>query len=414
MDRAQIKALKESRARAWEQSKALLDEVGTGAWSAEQEATWAKLEAEIAEGTKTIDRAEQHLAADAIDSEVVARQEFETGASRDEYDSVFRNYLRNGAQSLDTRGREVLQNRGLATMDASVRNALGEATGGAGGYTVPPGFWARVTETMLAFGNVAGVANVITTATGQDLPWMTNDDTANEGAILAENTAIGTQDVTFGTKTLGAYLYTSKLVRVSVQLLQDSSLDIEAFLARKFATRLARIHNRHQTTGTGAGQPQGIVTGATTGKTTASSSAITYTEIIDLIHSVDPAYRFTNAKFMMNDQILAYIRKIKDDIGGAGLGRPLWEPSTQVGIPNSIVGYPYVVNQHMASTVATTNTTVLFGDFQTGYVVRNVKNAQLVRLAERYAEFLQVGFFMYDRQDAVVDDTAAYKALVQA
>jgi HK97 family phage major capsid protein len=286
--------------------------------------------------------------------------------------------------------------------------------GSAGGYTVPEGFWNRVSETMLAYGNVAGVANVISTSTGNDLPWMTNDGTGNVGAILAENTQITEQDETFGVRTLGAYLYTSKLIRVSYQLTQDSAIDIEGFLARKIGERLARIHNQHQTSGTGTAQPEGIVTGAVTGKTTAGASAITVNEIIDLIHSVDPAYRQTNAKFMMSDGVVQYIRKIRDDSGGAGLGRPIWEPSIQVGVPDSIFGYPIVINQDMASTVATTNTTMLFGDFRSGYVVRNVKGMSIVRLDERYADYLQVGFFGYDRQDSVTDDTSAYKALVQA
>ena len=86
----------------------------------------------------------------------------------------------------------------------------------------------------------------------------------------------------------------------------------------------------------------------------------------------------------------------------------------QVGQPNTLFGYPYSINQSMASTVATTNVTALFGDFNSGYVIRNVRGIQTVRLEERYAEYLQVGFFAFDRQDAIVDDASAYKALTQA
>lgn len=411
MDRAEIRDLKEKRARVWEQSKALLDDATASGWTAENETKWAALDADITALTTSIDRGEKLLALDARDAELDAQRRDETGTSRDEYDAVFRAYLAQGAADLEPAQRRVLQ---ANTSKSLPKNALGVGTGGAGGYTVPEGFWQKVTETQKAFGGVAGVANTITTDTGNDLPWMTNDDTSNEGAILAENAAVSEQDVSFGTNILGAYLYTSKLIRVSVQLLQDSSVDIESFLARKAGVRLARIHNRHQTTGTGTGQPRGIVTGATTGKTTNSSTAITFDEIVDLVHSVDPAYRQgDNVAFMVNDAILAYLRKVRDDSGGAGVGRPLWEPSVQVGAPSTLFGYPYIVNQHMASTVAASNTTALFGNFNEGYVIRNVAGATAVRLAERYAEYLQVGFFVYDRQDATTDDTNAYKALVQ-
>ncbi len=417
MDREQIKALKERRARVWEESKALLDEVSDesrgderGKWSADQDEKWEKLEADLANLDKQIDRAEKILDADYRDARVVEQRVEETGEPEDRYNDVFAKWIRDGVHGLEPEERQILMGKQVSKEE----RAQGVGTGSAGGYTVPEGFWNRVSETMLAFGNVAAVANVITTGSGNDLPWLTNDDTGNKGAILAENTQISEQDVTFGLRNLGAYLYTSKLIRVSYQLLQDSEIDIEGFLARKMAMRLARIHNEHQTTGTNVGQPQGIVTAATTGKTTASATAITFDEIIDLIHSVDPDYRATATGFMLSDGVLAYLRKVRDDSGGSGLGRPLWEPSVQVGEPNTIHGHPYTINQDMAATVATGNTTVLFGDFNTGYVVRNVRGLSTVRLDERYADFLQVGWFAYNRMDAVADDTNAYKALVQA
>lgn len=414
MNRTEIADLKVKRARAWELGKAVLEESRAEAgWTGELEGRWASIDADVAALTKSIDRGEQLLQLDSRDKDVADERTERTGVSADEYDVVFREYLREGIAGLERDQKRVLQGR--AAVATPEMRALAVGTGSAGGYTVPEGFWNKITEAQLAFGGVSTVANIITTATGNDLPWMTNDDTSNSGAILAEGVPIGEQDVSFGTKTLGAFLYTSKLVKVSYQLLQDSSIDIESFLGRKFGTRLARIHNAHQTTGTGSGQPQGIVTGATNGKTTAGATAITYNEIVDLVHSVDPAYRYTpGVGFMFSDGVFAYLRKVRDDGGGSGLGRPLWEPSVQVGQPNTLFGYPYSINQSMASTVATTNVTALFGDFNSGYVIRNVRGIQTVRLEERYAEYLQVGFFAFDRQDAIVDDASAYKALTQA
>jgi HK97 family phage major capsid protein len=364
----------------------------------------------VADLDRAIVAMERNVALDAKDAEIVEEREERTGTPQEQYNEVFGAYVRNGMGGLNPEQRMILAGKS----DSELR-AQSVGTGSAGGFTVPEGFWNRVAETKLAFSSVASVANVITTADGADLPWMTNDDTGNVGAILAENTQITEQDVTFGVRTLGAYLYTSKLIRVSYQLMQDSAIDIEGFLARKMGERLGRIHNTHQTNGTGSAQPEGIVTGATTGKTTGSATAITYNEIVDLIHSVDPAYRSTNAKFMFSDSVLSYLRKIVDDSGGSGLGRPIWEPSVQVGAPNTIHGHPYVINQDMAVSgpLVTTETTMLFGDFATGFVVRDVKGLSVVRLDERYADYLQVGWFAYDRQDSVTDDTAAYKALVQ-
>lgn len=416
MDRTQILALKEERANLWSEARELLDTVskrGDG-FSAEEDQKIDRIDARMSAIDKIVDREESELRADSVNRSVDERVKETTGTSKDARDVAFRKWLGWGREGLDADEKRLLASKPGFSLSEAEQRALGTTTGGAGGFTVPTLFWNRVAETMLAYSQMMNYVNRITTDTGADIPWMSNDDTTNKGAILGENTQITQQDITFGARSLGAYLYTSKLVLVSYQLLQDAAIDIESFLARKLATRLARIHNQHFTTGTGSGQPDGIVTGATTGKTAAGSSAITLNEIIDLMHSVDPAYRGNpNVGFMLNDAVIQYVRKIRDDFGGSGLGRPIWEPSVQVGLPSTILGVPYYVNQDMANSVATGNTTMLFGDFYSGYVVRQVKGMNLVRLDERYADNLQVGFFAYDRMDGTKDDTAAYKALVQ-
>jgi HK97 family phage major capsid protein len=111
---------------------------------------------------------------------------------------------------------------------------------------------------------------------------------------------------------------------------------------------------------------------------------------------------------MMHDLVLKEVRKLKDEDK-----RPLWEPSLQAGAPSSLLGSPVVVNNDMASSVATGAKTVLFGNLAAAYVWRTVSGGQLVRLDERYADFLQVGFFGFSRADGLVQDTAAIKLLVQ-
>lgn len=294
--------------------------------------------------------------------------------------------------------------------------AQGVATGAAGGYLVPEGFRTKLVERMKRIGSVRRVAEVIHTDSGASLPFPTNDDTANIGAILAENVQVTEQDVTMGTITLGAYTYTSRLVRVSLQLLQDNAFDLDSWLARTLAARIARAQNIHFTTGTGTAQPQGIVTGATSGVTAASTTVITMDNLIDLLHSVDPAYRAEQdalgsspeAKWMMGDTALAAIRKLKD-----GQGQYLLQPSVQAGVPDQLLGYGIEINPDMPAPAAGTKP-VLFGNFRAGYVVRDVASVEVLRLVERYADFLQHGFLGYMRSDAVVQDAHAYRALTMA
>lgn len=396
-----IKQLRKERARVWDEYQGELDRVANDenlGIDAETRAKLDEMDTVLNSLGDEIEVLERGRKLDEIDERHFEEHGEPGSPEKRSYDAVFDTWLRHGSAQLDIEDRKTL----------AEKRAQSVGTNSAGGYTVPEGFWNRVQETMLAFGGVREVATVVNTATGNDLPWPTNDDTTNEGAILAENTQITEQDLTFGTNQLNAYKYTSKLVRVSYELLQDSAIDIEGFLARKLAMRLARIHNRHFTVGTGSSQPDGIAVSPTTGVTAAGATAITHDELIDLIHSVDPAYRAQSSGFMFADGTAALLRKVTD-----GDGNKAWAPGLQPGQPDTLLGYGYTINQHMPA-ATTGNVSVLFGDFASGYVIRNVRDAQLVRLDERYADYLQVGFFMFDRADGTKDDTAAYKALVQA
>lgn len=326
------------------------------------------------------------------------------------YESVFRQFVRGGTRALDSAQLRVL-NTGMVDLSTEQR-ALGVATGGAGGFTVPQGFLAKITETMKAFGSVRSVANVISTDQGNDLPWPSNNDTANVGAILAENTAMTEQDVAFTTKTLKAYMYTSLMVRVSYQLMNDTAFELEGFLGRKLGERIGRIQNQHFTTGTGTAQPQGLVTGGTVGVTGAvgttttfgADSGVVYDNLINLIHSVDPAYRTSGrVRWMFGDTALAAIRRVKNT-----QNQPLWEPSMQAGAPDTLLGYPVTINPDMPAPAASAKS-IAFGDFNAGYIIRDVQGIQITRLDERYAEFLQIAFFGYARSDGLADDTSAYR-----
>lgn len=281
----------------------------------------------------------------------------------------------------------------------------------AGGFLRPESFIANLERALSDFGGVRSVADIMRTGDGNDMPWPTSDDTSNEAAIIGEAnpTTAPEQDITFGQVIFRAHLYTSKLVRVSNSLMQDSAFALGTVIPEILGERIGRGTARHYTTGFGGSQPRGVVTSATLGKTTASATAITFDEIYDLIHSVDPAYR-GNASFMMHDNIILYVRKLKD-----GNGNYLWQPSNQAGVPDRLAGYMLTPNQHMQSSVATGTTTMLFGDFSK-YKIRDVANIRFVMLNERYGELDQVAFAAFFRTDGNLLNagTGPIKSLVQA
>src|SRR5690606_13896646 len=141
-----------------------------------------------------------------------------------------------------------------------------------------------------AFGGMRLVANVISTSTGAPFDHPTTDGTEEVGEIVGENAEVTDQDLSFGSKMIGAYKYSSKGVAVPFELLQDTGIDLEAFIIRRLAMRLARITNRHFTVGTGVNQPEGIVTAAQVGVTggAGQTDSVTWEDLVDLIHSVDP------------------------------------------------------------------------------------------------------------------------------
>ena len=292
-------------------------------------------------------------------------------------DVAFGKYLRNGMQALLPEERNALASGYQAFPET---RALAVGTDSAGGYTVSKLFDTTVQTSMLAYGGMLQTATRIPTATGGQLLIPTSDDTANVGAILAENAQVSEQDLTFGQTTIDTYTYSSKLIRVSFQLLQDAFFPLETWLAERLGERLGRIINTHFTTGDGSSKPYGIVTGASLGKTGAAgqTTTIIYNDLVDLEHSIDPSYRPGSA-FMMHDSAL----------------RPLWQPGLTVGEPNSILGYPYYINQDVAAPAASAKS-LLFGRLEK-YYWRDVQGIQVMRLSERYSDYLQVGFMAFAR-----------------
>lgn len=289
------------------------------------------------------------------------------------------------------------------------QRSMSRLSGAAGDYAVPEGFTSTVDVALLSFGGMREAAQVIRTAAGGDLPFPTVDDTSNAGAIVAEDVADTEQDVAMGQLVLGAFTYTSKLVRVSMELLQDEAVNVQELLGRLLGERIARILNTHFTTGSGVAQPKGAVTCSVLGKTAAAAAAVTRNELVQLKHSVDPAYRGPGARFMFKDSTLSAIKQLVD-----GDGRPLWQAGIGEGEPDRIDGDPYVVNQDMPAMTAGLKS-ILYGDFSK-YLIRDVLDMQLLVLRERYAEYRQLAFLAFSRHDGDLLDagTNPIKHLIQA
>ena len=277
-----------------------------------------------------------------------------------------------------------------------------------GHYTVPDETMRALEVALLAYGGMREVSDIQRTTTGAQLPIPTLNDSSNEGAILGEGLEATELDVQFAQLVLDAYKYTSRRVGMSVEYLQDNAIGAAQRIGSILGERIARITNRHFTVGNGSSQPNGIVTASTSsGVTTASALSITYDELIDLKHSVDPAYRALGARFMFNDTTLKLLKKIKiPQFSGDTAGQPLWRPGMAAGQPDTIDGDPYTINQHMPAPTAALKA-VLYG-YLRKYVIRDVRDITLVRLDERYAELGIVAFLSFSRHDGDLLDAGTH------
>lgn len=280
---------------------------------------------------------------------------------------------------------------------------------GTGGALVAPESMVTALEVnMLAYGPMNVTSEIIRTSSGEPLRWPTANDTTNKGRQIGESVAVTATDPSFGGVTWGAYKLSSDEILVPYELLEDAVIDLPTVLGDMLGERLGRIQNEKYTTGSGAATAKGIVTAATLGATTAGATAILTNELYTLIHSVDPAYR-QGAGFMMNDAILLQIRLLKD-LNGAYM----WQPNVQLGLPDTLAGYPVAINQDMDASLTALYKTVLFGQLNK-YKIRKVNEIRIYRLQERYRENDQDAFLAFTREDGnlLTAGTAPVKYLQQ-
>jgi HK97 family phage major capsid protein len=353
--------------------------------------------------------AEQRAAQRPIPGDTSVRAADEGRAAS--YGDAFHAMLRAGGDLSELSPELRASLRAGVERDVSFRSqTVGTTT--AGGFVVPVTLANIIVKSMAAWGPMYddAICTTINTASGEQINIPTVDDTASTIAKTTEATALtddGSKDVTFGQKRLDAYLFDTTFVKWSLALNQDSIFNVEQLMGELLGERLGRRANIELTTGDGSGDPNGIVTASSLGVTAASATAITADELIDLIHSVNPAYRMSpKVRFMFNDTTLKAIRKLKD-----GDGQYLWGRGdfTQ-GVAPTLLGYNYSVNQAMA-TIATGVKGVVFGDFSK-YYVRKVGQPILGVMRERFWPDLGIAGLI--RFDGELGDTAAVKHLIQA
>lgn len=393
----QVLELREKRAKIWNEAKAFLDSKrgDQDGLSAEDTSTYEKMEAEVVNLGKEIDRLERQQVIDLelskpinqpITSKPTGLDGPKTGRATDEYRDAFWKSLRNKS-------------------NYDIQNALKIGTDSEGGYLAPDEFEHTLIQALEEENIFRTLAKVVSTSSGdRKIPVVASKGTAS---WVDEEGLIPESDDTFGQVSIGAYKVAT-MIKVSEELLNDSVFNLESYIAKEFARRIGAKEEEAFFVGDGTGKPTGIFNatgGAELGITASSATAVSVDEIMDLFYSLKSPYR-KNAVFVMNDATVKLIRKLKD-----GNGQYLWQPSLQAGQPDTILNRPVKTSTYVP-TVAAGAKTIAFGDF--GYYwVADRQGRSFQRLNELYAATGQVGFKGTQRVDGKLILPEAIKVLQQ-
>ena len=399
---SKILELREKRAKAWDAAKQFLDAKrgADGMLSEEDTAAYDKMEQDVMNLGKEIERLERQAAIDAELSKATStpltgkpgakmgKDETEkTGRASDEYKGSFWNAMRVKAPM------------------PSVLNALQEGTDSEGGYLVPDEFERTLVEALEEENVFRTLAHVIKTSSGdRKIPVVASKGSAS---WVDEEGAYQESDDAFSQVSIGAYKL-GTMIKVSEELLADSVFDLEAYISKEFARRIGAREEESFFNGDGKGKPLGILAaagGAEVGVTAASATAITADEVIDLFYSLKAPYR-KNAVWLLNDATVKQIRKLKDTTG-----QYLWQPSLVAGTPDTILGRPVKTSAFMPTAAAGAKT-IAFGDFKY-YWIADRQGRTFKKLSELYAANGQVGFMGTQRVDGKLILPEAIKVLQQ-
>ena len=379
-----INELREKRNQAWNAAKAFVETKRDkdGILSEEDAKTYAEMEKRVKDISAEIDRMQ---AMEAMERELNkptstpitenpmntrSEKPKKTGRASDEYKQAVLNALRSNFRQ--------------------VSNIMQEGVDADGGYLVPDEYDSRLITKLTEENVIRRLGHRLSTSGDHKINIAASTPAA---AWIEEGESLTFGDVTFDQIILDAHkLHVA--VKVTEELLYDSMFDIENYLFDAFGKALANAEEDAFINGDGNGKPLGILAaagGAQTGVTTASSTAITADEVINLVYSLKRPYR-KNAVFIMNDQTIAAIRKLKD-----GNGMYMWQPALTAGEPDRLLGYPVHTSQFMP-TIAAGAKTIAFGDFSY-YNIGDRGSRSLGELRELFAGNGMVGFLAKERVD---------------
>jgi HK97 family phage major capsid protein len=400
-----IKRLHERRLNVWEQTKELLDtaEGEKRGFTAEEEQTYQRLNADldaIDARVKDMVEAEQRTAdAEKAFASLLAQPQQRQSGPAAEGNTALRAFA-NG----ETRSYEIAMERGVNFRD------LTKGTATAGGNTVPTSFYRRLMAHLIEVsGLMMAGPTVLTTASGEtiEVPVTTAHSTA---AITTEGNPISESDPAFAKRSLGAYKY-AVLIQASSELLADTGVDLEGYLAMQAGRALGNAFGVHAITGDGSSKPSGIVQTASTGVTggTGVTGAFTADDLIDLHYSVIAPYRNSpSCGWMMRDATIAKARKLKDS-----QGQYLWQPALTAGTPDTLLAKPVHSDPNVAA-VALSAKSVIFGDISQ-YFVRMAGGIRFERSDDYAFNSDLTTFRAILRADGLlVDQTGAVKVFVGA
>ena len=286
-------------------------------------------------------------------------------------------------------------------LELGVKGPWQGQTDNEGGYAVPDDFYNRIVEQRqeLSFIRRAPVMRFVTQRDRILIP--TEATAGTKLVVTAEEGAYDENEPVFGQVALTIHKAT-KMIKVSEEMMDGDAVGLEAYISSVVARASAASENYYCAIGAGGGEPQGIATGATaSGITTASATAITASELIQMMGTVESPYHNSNSGFLMQGATKFHLLGLTGDAfqfiqtpaGGDFMGYPAYIAPDMDGITNS-------------------GKSVVFGDFSM-YAFAERQGVTLSRNPYLYQANGQVGLFVKQRFGGAVLQTLAFKYLTQ-
>ena len=374
-----IKELIEKRAKAWETAKDFTNtHAKDGVLSAEDTAAYEKMENDIAELTKAIEREQRAAEVEAmlakpVDTPAVSKPE--SGVTDTKVERI-----------VDTEAYKAAMSRALRTNFSNVAiDGMNESTDSEGGYLVPTEYDRRLIDVLNEANVVRTMATVIRTSGERKINIAANKPAA---AWLDEGEALTFGEATFSQITLDAFKL-AVAIKVTEELLYDSAIDLETYIIKAFGDALANAEEDAFLNGDGTGKPTGIFDSTHGGHYISAVTGVKADSIIDLVYALKRPYR-SRAQFLMKDSTIATIRKLKD-----ATGNYLWQPSMKVGEPDRILGYAVKTSAYAPEDK------IAFGDF-TYYNIGDRGQRSFKPLRELFAGNGMIGYVAKERVDGKV------------